>query len=385
MRVIRTAEVRKGTLEQIIRLTGSTAAKDGALLRAPYMRGRRSRGSPGDFQLVLTHLADSGSTVRQGDVVAVFDNVNMRIRLDDVGSERRDLESQIERLRANQHAARVAHEQNVRSAKANVETARLDLQTAPVRSSIQVSLFQLALEQAQATYRALQQQTEDFDSSQAAAMRGLELEAAATAVEEQRAAANLERMTVRAPISGLLIMQEVSRASEMAEVRAGDQLRPGQPYLQIVDTRSLVVEAAVNQADVMKLQTGARVYVHLDAYPDVEIPGRLRSVGPIARGASRRLNYVSEVPVKITLDRTDPVVLPRLTVNADVVLASESDVTIIPREAIFYDADGEQAHAYVQSDSGFEKRELELGIANNISAAVRSGVSEGDTVATEQP
>ncbi|MBM3746586.1 MAG: hypothetical protein FJW34_12390 [Acidobacteria bacterium] len=66
---VRTVLVRSGPLEQTIRLTGTTAAEHSVFLRAPYLRGRRSRGA-GDFQLVLQELTDSGRQVRKGEAVA---------------------------------------------------------------------------------------------------------------------------------------------------------------------------------------------------------------------------------------------------------------------------------------------------------------------------
>ena len=81
-------------------------------------------------------------------------------------------------------------------------------------------------------------------------------------------------MTLLAPIDGLVVAQEISRNDQLAEIRNGDELHPRQPFLQIVDPSSMIVEAKANQADVMHLRAGAPALVHFDAYPGLELPRR---------------------------------------------------------------------------------------------------------------
>jgi multidrug efflux pump subunit AcrA (membrane-fusion protein) len=67
----------------------------------------------------------------------------------------------------------------------------------------------------------------------------------------------------------------------------------------------------------------------------------------------------------------------------DLVLDQSNDAVTVPLESVFHE-DG-KAFAYVRQPSGWEKRELELGVANHLAAAVRAGLHEGDTVAAELP
>ena len=115
---VRKARVSSGTLEETLRLTGTTEAEDSMQLRAPYLRGRRSRGRPGAFQLTLEDLIEAGARVREGDVVAEFDPVGMRNRLDDERSQRVNLESAFEKTTSDVDVVRAAHELAIRKAKA---------------------------------------------------------------------------------------------------------------------------------------------------------------------------------------------------------------------------------------------------------------------------
>jgi HlyD family secretion protein len=380
-----TVKVRSGTVERAIRVTGSTAAVRGVMLRAPYLRGSRHRGGAHDFQLDLTDMAKPGTRVEEGEVVAVFDSQNMRTRLDDMMADRVVLENSLKRLLADQLAEAEAHDQKIRMARASVETARLDLQTAPIRSVIQAQIFRLALEEAQATYKALVEEKNYLNVKQSAERRLIELNVEDARLEERRAQANLDRLTVRSPISGLAVSQEIYRGGDYGEVRSGDQIRPGQPYLRIVDLRSMIVEATANQADVLDVRIGQPAHIGLDAYPGLRLFGRVSAVGAIARTAAARPSFVAEVPVTISISGADPKLIPSLSASGDIVLDASERGPILPREAVFSGDEGGEPYAYVRTDSGWERRALVLGAQNNLSVAVRAGVAEGESVALEEP
>ncbi len=383
--VVRTAQVRSGVLAQTIRITGSTAAEHGVMLRAPFMRGNRGRGGGSrDFHLTLQQLAEPGTHVKAGDIVAVFDQVDMRNRLDDVTASRVDSEGRLRKLAADLAAQREAQEQQVRAAKAGVETAKLDLQTAPVKPRLDAEVLRLNLEEAESLYQSLLKQRPFTRESMDAQLRFQGLDLRSNFLEENQAKTNLERMTMRAPIDGLVVAQEIYRNNELSEVRNGDELHARQPFLQIVDPRSMIVEAVANQVDVMDLRTGAAGLVKFDAYPGLELGGTVYAVSPVSKSEGWRQSYVSKIPVVLRLNGADPRVIPSLTVSADIVVNQHPAAAIIPRTAVF-DAGANAPFAYVRTASGWEKRKLDLGLANNTETAVNSGLKAGETVALEQP
>ena len=86
--------------------------------------------------------------------------------------------------------------------------------------------------------------------------------------------------------------------------------------------------------------------------------------------------------MRLKIDQMDPRVIPNFSVSADVILSSEPNALLAPRECVFYDP---KPFAYVRGLSGWERRDLELGLANNVTVAVRSGLHEGDVIATQPP
>jgi multidrug efflux pump subunit AcrA (membrane-fusion protein) len=170
---------------------------------------------------------------------------------------------------------------------------------------------------------------------------------------------------------------------EFGQARPGDTIYPGQGFMQIVDPSSMVMNASVNQVDTELLRIGMKAIVRLDAYPGVELPAHVFSIGAVPV-AGRRPNFMREIPVRLKLDKMDPRVVPDLTASADVTLDVERQTTLAPLASIFQDGSAKPV-VFVRSADGWQKREVELGMRNNLAVAVRSGLSKGDVVALDMP
>lgn len=380
--VVRVVAVRAGALERTLRLVGSTAAERSVELRAPYLRGRRSGG---DFRLLIENLIGAGTRVSKGRVVAGFEPLYMQLYLDYEKARRLNSQEGLKQAQAAYELLLTAHRQKIRTARAAMDKAALDVKTTPVRSAIQSAKLRLAYEEAEAAYRELLKEVPFVEVSAKADLERARLEVREALVEEQRAQNNLDGMAVRAPLNGVAIISEIYYAGERKRIQAGDRIGRGQTYMQIVDLGSIVVEAKANQVDVESLRLSAPARVYFDAYPGLVLPGRLQSVGPYAKSSGQRRDYVSQVPVRVKLEGQDPRVIPNLSVAAEVVLAREESGGIVPREAVFYDPEDRQPYAIVKTPAGWEKRDLELGLSNHVAVAVRAGVRDGDVVAAEMP
>ena len=383
---IRTAKVRSGTLERTLRVPGITAAEVFTALMTPTLPGGRFLGGGhGEFLLVLQKLAKAGSLVKKGDIVAEFDRQYMLIRLDDFQALAFQHERNVRNLNAALEVRRRSYEQRIRAAKGRVDKAALDLKKTPILSAIQSERLRLTHEELKAQYQELLEEAKYVDISERASIRWSELDLKQASLELKRAEANVGRMLVRSPIDGLAVLMDVRRGTETAQIQAGDQLFPGQPFAQIVNLRSIVVNALVNQVDAEELRSGMRARVRFEAYPDLELPAHLQTVSAMTRTGGWRATYVRQLPIRLKLEKPDPRVIPNLTAKVDLVLESQEEPAIVPRECVFADSAGGAPYAFVQNASGWEKRDLELGMTSYVEVAVRSGLAEGEVVAAERP
>jgi RND family efflux transporter MFP subunit len=347
------------------------------------MGGMGGGGIGGDFQLVLLQLAKAGTRVKQGDVVAQFDPQNQINRLDDYKDSVVQLENTIKKMIANLAATKEAHDQSVRTAKSDWDRAILDLKTEKVRSAIDAEKFKLAVEEAETKYKQLVAESKLVDESQRAAIRSSELTRDQSKIEMQRAENNVQRMTIRAPMDGIVVMGNLVLNGELRQIREGDMVAAGQPFMTIVDPSSMVLNATVNQVDAERLRLGMKATVRLDAYPEVQLPGTLSGIGAMSKTSTFRASFVGEIPVRMKIEAKDPRTIPDLTGSAEIIMDTAVTSLVAPRQAVFED-NGENV-VYVQKPEGWERRKVNLGLASFTNITIKSGVEKGDIIALQRP
>ncbi len=386
-----------GDVHDTVRIAGTVAAERYASIMAPRIQGNRgnyNRGGQGgnggngannDFNLLITKLATPGAWVQAGEVVAEFDTEAQRTRLDDYRDSVVQLEANINRLKANLAASKESLVQQVRSAKADWDKAVLDLQTAPIRSAIDAEKYKIAVEEAKETYTELVKQAQLQEVSQTAQIKASEFDRDQSRIELERAQANIERMSIKSPIRGIAVLQTLFRQGQMAQVRVGDQVNPGQTFLSIVDPSSMIINGTVNQVDAEKIRLGQKTRIRLDAYPDIELPGTVTGIGAMSKTSNVRASYVSEIPVRLKIDqaKVDPRIIPDLTASAEIYIESANDVLMLSRAGVFQD-DG-KTFVFVQTPAGWVRKPIEVGLKSNLAVAVRSGLQKGEVVALQRP
>src|SRR5262249_53811009 len=213
---IRTAKVTTGSIQKVLRLTGSTTAKDFATIIAPRMRA-----AEGGRNLLLMFLAPSGGMVKKGDMIAQIDTQAMKDHLDDLNAQIAQSEADIKRRKAEIAMNSANLEQALRSAKANVDQIKLDAGAAEIRTVIDAEQLKLSVAEAEASY---QEQAKDLATkrlSDAADLRVLEITLEKTIHERDRYQSDIDRFTIQAPMSGLAVMQTIVRGTEMGQVQQG--------------------------------------------------------------------------------------------------------------------------------------------------------------------
>ncbi len=385
---VETVEVARGTIERTIRVTGSIAARRSVAIRTPRIRGRGGGG-----QLTLIELAAAGSRVSKGDVIAEFDRETYIRRLDDIETQVVQREASIKRTMANQSIDAIIEKQRLLDTKATLDKARLDVQASEVLSAIRIELAKMTVQQSEADLAELEGEVQLAEIARRSAMRAVEIEKEQTMIDLKRAEINLERLVIRAPIDGMIVMLSSSRGGDVATTAKGDQVRSGTYFMQVVDTSAMVLEGSVNQVDSQTFRSGLPARVQLDAYPGASWPARLTSIGALAssaaaggggRGGFSRGGVTSfrrELSTTFSIDSDDSRIIPDLSASADVILESEGDVLLVPRAAIGRQDGQAFAYARMAGTAEFSKRIVELGLVTDGQAAVRSGLSEGEEIA----
>ena len=287
--------------------------------------------------------------------------------------EWRDLSEQILRKRAEQDAAKVKDESERAQAEHAVEAAELETLKNEMETKIKAEQNLQALEEAKAKLAMLRESFPLKRAAAAAELRLLEIKRDRAAAARAHAVANATAMTIRSPIDGLVVPKMAWKGNGIGDVQEGDDRWPGSPVLEVVSQSSMQVRAKVNQADAAAIRTGQPVTVRLDAYPDIELRGRILQMGPIAAAGSfsPRARSFSAI---VGIDGSHARVLPDLSAAVDVEVERVHNALVVPRSAV-HEAAGKATVSVGGSD-----RTVTLGPRDAMFVVITDGLRAGDEV-----
>ena len=189
---------------------------------------------------------------------------------------------------------------------------------------------------------------------------------------------DIDNCIVRAPFAGIVVSKDAQRGEMVSPISAGGGFtRTG--IATLVDMTSLEIEVDVNESYIARVRDGQPVTAILDAYPDWQIPGKVRTLIPTAD------RQKATVKVRASFDKLDPRILPDMGVKVtflgdEPTAAPSSGRVLVPRTAIR--DEGGKATVFLYRDGRVERRVVGLGQARGNDQEVIAGLADGDQIVT---
>jgi HlyD family secretion protein len=294
----------------VLRLKGTTQAVRTRSIQAPLLAGEK------EGTLTITDLRAAGSSVKQGDILVEFDRqAQLRDSLDKQAQNSK-LADDVLQEEAKEDAARAKDETEIKVAEGDLAKAELEMQKVELLSRIDAEKARETLDEAKATLDQLKETFSLKRKTAQASIHILEIQRDRARETMLHAQANAALMQVHSPISGVVVLNTIWKQGNIGEVQEGDQVRPGVPFMQVVDPSEMEVQVPVNQQDVLALHDGQKARVHLDAYPDLVCPAQLKVIDPMGRPGdfSQKVRTFSAT---WSIMCTDPRLLPGLSAAVD--------------------------------------------------------------------
>ena len=363
-----------------VRLTGLSEAIRSHVATAPLLAGQGQSGGGGGGgggNLVIVKIAAPGARVKAGDVLVEFDRQAQEKIALDKKAEYEDLVNQIQQKVAEQTAARVKDDSEIAQAENAVKSFELEVLKNEMLSRVKAEINNQDLAEARVKLKALRENYALKRAAATAERRILEIRRDRAKAAMDHAVDNARALTVLSPLDGLVVPKMTWKGNGPADIQEGDEMSPGEPILQVVNQSAMQVRARINQADLPLIRVGLPVTVRLDAYPDLEMSGRISQIGPIGVSGSFSPRVRAFAAV-ITVDGTNPRLLPDLTAAIDVEVERIRNALVVHREAV--QVDGSGAHVRVRDGKGISTREVTLGPSDEIDVVVTSGLEAGQVV-----
>lgn len=294
-----------------LRLTGKTQAVQARAILAPLLAGQQVS------TLTITRMAPNGAHVKRGDLLAEFDRQAQLRDFTDKQAQSSDENDKVLEAQAKEIADRAKDETDIVQAEDNLSKARLEMQKIDILSRIDAEKTRENLDEAEATLAQLKETFNLKRKAAQASIRILEIQRDRTRETMLHAQANAALMQIRSPIDGIVVYNTIWKEGTMGEVQAGDQVRPGVPFMQVVDPAAMEVEVKVNQEDLLHLLPGQTARVYLDAYPDLVLHGQFESIDPMGQRGDFS-SVLRTFTATFSIQGNDPRLMPDLSAAVEI-------------------------------------------------------------------
>lgn len=324
---------------------------------------------PGTIRAVYVH---GGETVAAGQLLVAMDDTQAKARLADALAALKGAQANYDAaIHGGTSSERITLAGNLKKADIERDQAQQDLaalqklEAAGAASPSEVSAAQERLAADSSAVRALeQQQTGGYGTADIAhAKAALEDAQAGYAAAQE----SLQQAIVHAPFAGTVYSLPVAPSDY---VQQGDQL------LSMADLTRLQVLAYFDEPEIGGLRVGQPATIAWDAHPNQ------RWHGEILRLPSTIVTYLTRNvgEALISIDDNKGELLPETNVRVTVTVASESNVLVVPRDAMYF----EQGAAYVYrvENGSLHRTAVTVGQLNLTDVQIVSGLKVGDIVAT---
>jgi HlyD family secretion protein len=377
------ATVERGNVPIKVYTSGALAAGHSALLLAPAVSGGNLR---------IVRLLNTGAPVNKGGVVVAFDPTEQQYNLEQARTDLEQADEEIIKAKADAAVQAATDQTQLLSDRFDVRRAQLTVGTNALVSPIDAKKNVLTLSEAK---RALAQLGSDIKSHTVS-------DQATLAVDQQKqqkailairlAQHNIDSMTVRSPIMGLVEVKQNEMAyggifiegMPFPEFHVGDSTYPGMPVAEVIDPAEIDIEAKVGQSDRANIQVGQSAEVTVDALPGNTFKGCVKTISSVASrgGFFFQPGAAPTFELTIKLDGSDPSLRPGFRAQIVIFGNPLRNVLYLPPQAIF-DRNGNPV-VYAKSGAGFRIRPVKVAYRTETRVVV-DGLPQGTVVALVNP
>lgn len=340
--------VIRGIAVDAVYATGTVEAEDRVDVKA------KTSGSIAEL------LVREGNQVKKGDLLARIDNpvVSFELKRGEIEAKAASAQAgskgpQLQMLQAQANAVQV-----------ELAIARKDLERLDELVK-RGAVAEAEVDRARSRVQQLEANLAANDAQQRAQRIDLGANAARMAASLQSLASRVNDTEVRAPMDGVVLIRRVE---------PGEVVAVNQPLFRVGDTRRLILEVAVDEADVSRIHDGrdgsppSAAAVSLLAFGATIFRGKVFEILPDAN--RERKAFLA----KVRLDAPPAGLRSGMTAEVNVIAQEKPGVLLVPTDAL------QEDKVWVVQGEKLEHREVKVGLRDLLKVEVVDGLKEGERV-----
>jgi RND family efflux transporter MFP subunit len=356
--------VTRGEFLIDIKVDGEARAMDSYIVKAPSNIWGNAR---------IVKLAPEGTMVKTGEVLVQFDPAEFQQRLLEAQNKLETTKANLASAQANIKSQMADLESSIQLETYSLEQARLRAKNAVYESDNKRREIELSLKKSEISFQQLLDRKTTSEKINQATLRQAELEVEQALIKLRRAQDDLDKLTINAEVSGLVVYHEVWEGDHTGKLKIGYSPWRGQPLMEIPTQNRMKVSVMINEADISRLALDQETIIRFDAVTDTLFNGKVREIAALAHRENRLSRNVFDA--EIYLDDYDDKIKPGMTAHCQIIVKRVANVLFVPLDAV-QNIDGNP----VVYDEDGDARAVTTGVSGSDFIIIENGINEGDRV-----
>ena len=365
-----TYEIKRCDYEDILIIEGYTESVNSVNINCPP-----------DVDGTIISIVETGTYVKQGEVVCVIEDVNIADKHERLMLDLESAYAELEKLKASQQLETALLEAQVKNNDAEALLADFDSLQMLYMSPAERRTKELQLERAAIERARLMKKVDASKVMQEIDVMRIEknIERIKRNMDDEQK--KLESLSIRAPRDGIAIRAKRWPWSS-ATWTIGDNVWNGRTIITLPDFDEMKVIFHAKETEYKRLQIGDSIMYTFDAMPQNRAWGHITKMASIGQTRTEG-SQVKTFEIEATIDSLLSPVEPGLSARCHIYLRHIPDTIVVPTISIF-DKDSLKV-VYIQKGRKHEERIVTLGLSSPKTTIVSEGLKEGETISLIKP
>jgi multidrug efflux pump subunit AcrA (membrane-fusion protein) len=366
--------VVKGTFKNEIILSGEAQSTSSKKINGPVESRQFNI-----YQLKIEDLVAEGTLVKKGDYIGKLDASEVNSKINDALLNLENAESKYTQERLDTTLTLKQERNAIKDLAFRIEDDKLELKNSIYEAPTLIRKLEINIEKNERDLRELKENYSIKKRKAIAKMVEVGTQVSKIKKRIQDLKALEDKLTIYSNNDGMLTY---IKDSDGEKTTVGSTISPWNPAMaSLPDLTKMESKTYCNEIDVRKIKVGFPVTIGFDAFPNIELQGKVTSVANV--GETRKGSNIKLFQMLIKLNDTHENIRPGMTTSNRILTRTQDNALMVPLEAIF--TSDTISFAYVKTGYSIKKQQLQLSHANNEVIIVTKGLNEGDKVYLSKP
>ncbi len=369
-----TSKVKKGTFKSEVIISGEAQSNSLKKIDAPEnLRKFKLRN------IKIQDLITEGTVVKKGDYVGRLDPTDVNEQIIDAKLNLESAQSKYMQQKLDTTLTLKNERNGIKDLVFELEETSLELKQSIYETPATIRKLEINFEKSK---RDLKEKKENYEiKKNQAKAKMVEVGTELSKIKKQLKDLTdlLKSFTIYSTSNGMVTY---AKNWDGSKKKVGSSISPWSPTIaNLPDLTKMESITYANEVDIRKIKKDLPVKIGFDAFPEIEIDGIITAVANV--GEKKKGSDIKIFQLLIKLSETNKDIRPGMTTSNRILTFSKEDVLTVPLEAIF--AKDSIKFAYVKSGFSIDKKQVDLGEANNDEVIITKGLNEDDVVYLTEP